>query len=368
MYPERGAPQDANQVFDEMATRDVVAWNCAVHCSVRSGYLERALGMVMGGLASSESTLSSVLNGCTRPRDSRGGSVLHGWVVKSEELDPDTPPQNALLGMYAAAVIWTPNLVSLDTLIAGFCGTTDGWSAMEAFVRLKDARFGKPVAPYEYTFVAMVSAALPAMRGGMPLHAEVVKAGLETSVFLSNTLINIMTACILFDSLPEKDVIVWTEMVAGNSSLGEAGLALEYFVSMLQEGYKVDGFSLSCVLNSTAEFAGLKQGEMPHAQVVKSGYEGSIVGAPHLPRNFLNYGEFCYAEQALAQATDDMSTHVLLSNLYAAAGKWDVVGKIRKQVRGVMAEKEHGLSWIEIKKKTIHVFSANDECHPLSDR
>uniref|UniRef100_A0A453DFA2 Uncharacterized protein n=2 Tax=Aegilops tauschii TaxID=37682 RepID=A0A453DFA2_AEGTS len=146
--------------------------------------------MVMGGLASSESTLSSVLNGCTRPRDSRGGSVLHGWVVKSEELDPDTPPQNALLGMYAAAVIWTPNLVSLDTLIAGFCGTTDGWSAMEAFVRLKDARFGKPVAPYEYTFVAMVSAALPAMRGGMPLHAEVVKAGLETSVFLSNTLIN----------------------------------------------------------------------------------------------------------------------------------------------------------------------------------
>lgn len=86
--------------------------------------------------------------------------------------------------------IETPNLVSFNTLIAGFGGAADGWIATDAFVRLKDVRFGEPVVPYEYTFAAMVSAALPAMRSGMPLHAEVVKAGLETSVFVGNTLIN----------------------------------------------------------------------------------------------------------------------------------------------------------------------------------
>jgi hypothetical protein len=41
---------------------------------------------------------------------------------------------------------------------------------------------------------------------------------------------------------------------------------------MLQEGYRVDSFSLSSALNSTAELAGLKQGVMIHAQVVKSGF------------------------------------------------------------------------------------------------
>ncbi|KAM3391201.1 hypothetical protein ACQJBY_012709 [Aegilops geniculata] len=528
MYSECGAPRDANRVFDEMATRDVVAWNCAMHCSVRYGYLGRALGqfcsMVRAGLAPTESTLSSVLSGCARAGDGRGGRVLHGWVVKSEELDPDTPLQNALLGMYSSCGdldtalhvfdrIETPDLVSWNTLIAGFSGAGDGWSAMDAFVRLKDVRFGEPVVPDEYTFAAVVSAAaaLPAMRSGMPLHAEVVKAGLETSVFVGNTLINMYftngepgSARILFDSLPEKDVIMWTEMVAGHSSSGEAELALKYFISMLQEGYKADSFSLSSALNSTAEFAGLKQGEMLHAQVVKSGYEGNICASGSLLDMYAkngalqgahlvfyaiqkrdlkcwnsmiggygNYGNsemafklfgemirdelqpdhvtyisllsacshcglvekgkfywFCMmtdgimpgfkhytsmvgllgraglleeaadllqkspfakkcpelwrillsscvalndlsvgvhaAEQALAQDPDDMSTHVLLSNLYAAAGKWDVVAEIRKKIRGMMVEKEPGLSWIEI-KNTIHVFSADDECHSQID-
>ncbi|CAM0902435.1 unnamed protein product [Alopecurus aequalis] len=528
MYSECGAPRDANQVFDEMASRDVVAWNCAVHCSVRYGYLERAMGqfcrMVRGGLAPTESTLSSVLSGCARAGDSRGGRVLHGWVVKLEELDLDTPLQNALLGMYSGCGdlgtalrvferIETPDLVSWNTLISGFSGVGDGWSAMDAFVRLKDMPFGEPVVPDEYTFAAVVSAAaaLPAMCSGMPLHAEVVKAGLETSVFVGNTLINMYftngepgSARVLFDSLPEKDVIMWTEMVAGHSSLGEGDLALKYFVSMLQEGYKVDSFSLSSALNSTAEFAGLKQGEMLHAQVVKSGYEGNICASGSLLDMYAkngalegahlvfctirkrdlkcwnsmiggygNYGNsemafklfgemirdelqpdhvtyislisacshcglvekgkfywFCMmtdditpgfkhytsmvnllgraglleeavdllrkspfakkcpelwrillsccvalndlsvgvyaAEQALEQDPDDMSTHILLSNLYAAAGKWDVVAEIRKRIRGMTAEKEPGLSWIEI-KNMIHVFSADDECHTQID-
>lgn len=524
MYFECGAPQDANQVFDEMATRDVVAWNCVMHCSVRYGYLERALGqfcrMVRGGLAPTESTLSSVLSGCGRTGDCRRGRALHGWVVKSEELEPDMPLQNALLDMYSSCGdldtalrvferIDTPDLVSWNTLIAGFSRVGDGWSAMDAFVRLKAVSFGERLVPDEYTFAAVVSAAaaLPAMCSGMLLHAEVIKAGFESSVFVGNTLINMYftnkesgSARILFDSLPEKDVIMWTEMVAGHSSLGEGELALKYFVSMLQEGYKVDSFSLSSALNSTAELAGLKQGEMLHAQVVKSGYEGNICasgslvdmyaknGAPQgayfvfctIPKPDLKcwnsmiggygnhgnsemafklFGEmiryglqpdhvtyisllsacshcglvekgkfywFCMmtddivpgfkhytsmvsllsragllqeavdlmmkspfakkcpelwrillsscvalkdlsigvhaAEQALEQDPDDISTHILLSNLYAATGKWHIVAEIRKGIRGLMIEKEPGLSWIEV-KNMVHVFSADDECH-----
>jgi pentatricopeptide repeat protein len=36
-----------------------------------------------------------------------------------------------------------------------------------------------------------------------------------------------------------------TEMVAGHSALGEGELALKYFTRMLEEGHKVDNFSLS---------------------------------------------------------------------------------------------------------------------------
>ncbi|GJN01359.1 hypothetical protein PR202_ga18622 [Eleusine coracana subsp. coracana] len=527
MYSACGSPRDANQVFDEMTTRDVVAWNCVMHCNVRYGYLDHALekfcGMMRIGLAPTESTLSSVLSGCARTGASRHGRALHGWVVKSEELDPDLPLQNALLDMYCSCGdmdsarrvfqrIETPDLVSWNTIIAGFC-VGDGWNAMDTFVKLKAVVSSEQLTPDEYTFAALVSAtaALPAVCSGKPLHAQVIKTGLEISVFVGNTLINMYftneepeSARILFDKLTVKDVIMWTEMVAGHSALGEGELALKYFTRMLEEGHKVDNFSLSSALNSTADLAGLKQGEMLHAQVTKSGNEGNIcvsgslvdmyakngalgcaysvfstVKKPDLKcwnsmiGGYGNHGDsemaftlfsdmirgglqpdhvtyisllsacshcglvekgkfywYCMmtdgivpgfkhytsmvsllsraglleeavdlidkspsakkypelwrillsscvtfkdfsvgihaAEQALEQDPDDISTHILVSNLYASVGKWENVAAIRKKIRGLVTEKEPGLSWIEI-KKTVHVFSADDECHSHID-
>ncbi|KAJ1254060.1 hypothetical protein BS78_K127000 [Paspalum vaginatum] len=473
MYSGCGSPGDANQVFDEMTAPDVVAWNCVMHCDVRYGYTRRALGkfcrMVSAGLPPTENTLSS-------------------------EVDPDLPLLNALLDMYCCCCdldtalrvfqrIETPDLVSWNTIIAGFSGSGDGWSAMQAFVQLKAVSCER-LSPDEYTFAAVVSAsaALPAMCSGKPLHADVIKAGSESSVFVANTLINMYftneepgSAQILFDSITVKDVIMWTEMVAGHSALGEGELALKYFISMLQEGHKVASFSLSSALNSTADLAGLKQGEMLHAQVVKSGHEdnicvsgslvdmyakmkpdlkcwNSMIGGygnhgdsemgfklfdgmirgglqpdhvtyisllsacshcglvekgklywfsmrtdgivpglleeavdlinespcakryPELWRILLSscvtfkdlsVGVYA-AEQALRQDPDDVSTHILLSNLYASIGNWDNVSEIRRRIRGLMTEKEPGLSWIEI-KKMVHVFSADDECHAQID-
>jgi hypothetical protein len=40
------------------------------------------------------------------------------------------------------------------------------------------------------------------------------------------------------------------------------------------------------------------------------------------------------AEPALEQDPDDISTLILLSNLYTAVGKWDVVAEIRRNIRG----------------------------------
>ncbi|XP_035819476.1 pentatricopeptide repeat-containing protein At3g50420 isoform X3 [Zea mays] len=242
MYSGCGSPRDANQVFDEMMTPDVVAWNCVMHCNVRYDYLDRALRkfcrMVSTGLAPTESTLSSVLSGCGRSGDLHHGRALHGWVVKSEELDPDLPLHNALLDMYCccgdldtAVLVFrrieTPDLVSWNTIISGFSGVADGWTAVQAFVKLK-AVSSEWLAPDEYTFAAVVAAAasLPAMCSGKPLHACVIKAGLESSVFVANTLLNMYftnedpeSAHILFDSVMVKDVIMWTEMVAGHSAL-----------------------------------------------------------------------------------------------------------------------------------------------------
>ena len=63
---------------------------------------------------------------------------------------------------------------------------------------------------------------------------------------------------------------------------------------------------------------------------------------------------------------EDGPTLVLLSNLYAVARRWDKVAEIRRNVRGLMLEKDPGLSWIEA-KNDIHVLSSGDQSHPKAD-
>jgi len=170
-------------------------------------------------------------------------------------------------------------------LIAGFSDAGEGEKAVIAFVQLKVlSEFGK-MKPDEYTFAAVVSAtaALPYLNYGKPLHAQVSKTAFEDSVFVGNTLIcmyfmngDAYAACNLFNCIPEKDAVIWTEMIVSHSRLGEGELAIKYFNSRREEGHKVDSFSLSSALNSAADLVALRQEEMLHSLVVKVGYEENI--------------------------------------------------------------------------------------------
>ncbi|XP_073012117.1 pentatricopeptide repeat-containing protein At3g50420 [Typha latifolia] len=523
MYAECGSVDAANLVFSEMGERDVISWNTIIHCSVRNGSVARGLEqfgqMIMEGLVPTQSTFSIVLSGCGRMDDLNKGRIIHSWIVKSE-LEPDVPLQNALLDMYSSCGdlgtalcvferIEMPDLVSWNSVIAGYSGIGCGEKAMNAFIQLRNINQSGGLDPDEYTFAAVVSATatLPAMYYGKPLHSLVIRVGIESNIYVGNTLINMYfmngepdSSRMVFNFLPEKDAIIWTEMVVGHSTLGEGELAMSYFHTMQEEGHQVDSFSLSGALNSSADLAVLKQGEMLHGQVVKAGYEenmcvsGSLIdmyakngyleGAhsvfsriekPDLKcwnsmiGGYGNHGNteeafklfsemvsqglqpdrvtyvsllsacshcglvergrfywFCIltdgimpgfkhytcmvsllsragllqeaeeliirssfannspelwrillsscvtfkdaplgvhaAEQILKLDPEDSSTYILLSNLYASVGRWDCVAEMRKRIRGLMVEKEPGLSWIEI-KNSVHIFSANDEYH-----
>ena len=54
---------------------------------------------------------------------------------------------------------------------------------------------------------------------------------------------------------------------------------------------------------------------------------------------------------------------MLLSNIYATAGRWDDAAKVRNMMREHGVKKEVGLSWIEVKSK-VHTFVSDDNLHP----
>ncbi|KAJ4966542.1 hypothetical protein NE237_018391 [Protea cynaroides] len=524
MYSNCGDLESANRVFDHIVDRDAIAWNSIIFGNLKNQKIMKGLqlfgSMVRAGSIPTHFTYSMALNACSRLRDGVSGKVIHAHVIKSDS-PADVPLQNALLDMYfscgetdTAAYVFknikNPDLVSWNSMIAGYSDRGVGDKAIDMFIQLLRTSFEKPD---EYTFAAVISASgtLPASDYGKPLHAQVEKAGFQRSVFVGSTLVSMYlkngetdSAENLFTLVPEKDDIVWTEMITGHSQLGDGETALKYFYYMQQGGHKADSFALSSALSSCADLVTLKQGEMFHTQVVKTGYHadvyvcGSLVdmyakngnlraaqlvfsssacpdlkcwnsmlgGYSHhgkaeeafklfdeiikqglkpdevtfvsllstcshcglvmkgkffwncMKEDGLKPGSKHYscmvsllgragslqeameliikspigdshlelwrillsscvlhknlrigvhaAEEVLRLEPEDSATHILLSNLYAAVGRWDAVAEIRKKIRRLMLEKDPGLSWIEIKDR-IHAFSSSDQSHPHID-
>jgi hypothetical protein len=69
------------------------------------------------------------------------------------------------------------------------------------------------------------------------------------------------------------------------------------------------------------------------------------------------------AKQVLKVDPGNATSYVLLSNIYAAVGKWNLSAILQQQrlERGV--KKQPGCSWIEVNNK-VHMFVLNDQDHP----
>ena len=63
---------------------------------------------------------------------------------------------------------------------------------------------------------------------------------------------------------------------------------------------------------------------------------------------------------AVQAGAQDAAPYVIMSNIYAAAGRWEDVGKVKKAMKDPGVKTEPASSWVEIKEK-IYSFSANDD-------
>ncbi|KAK8953350.1 Pentatricopeptide repeat-containing protein [Platanthera guangdongensis] len=144
--------QAAEKVFHEMDGKDEVACNSILlsrldRCGIEHG-LQLFFSMVEEGLDPTPCTFTMLLSACRKSGNSNAGRLVHVQIIKSKN-SPDNPLLNALIDMYAsfgdartANLVFermdAPDLVTWNSLIAGFSNNNDGEKAMEAFCRIKD--------------------------------------------------------------------------------------------------------------------------------------------------------------------------------------------------------------------------------------
>jgi pentatricopeptide repeat protein len=242
------------------------------------------------------------------------------------------------------------------------------------------------VKPDKVTFNTVLNAcaSLAALDKGRQVHACIIEAGFERDVFVGNALVDMYSkagsledARQAFDNISLRDVVSWSTMILAYAQHGHGQEALQLFEQMQEEGVKPDLITFMGVLSACSNVGLVDEGQRyfqsmsrDHAltptvehygcmvdilgragcikevqQVIlempvqpDSALWGSLLAACKLQGN-VEVGEWA-AENRLKLEPQNAGTYILLSNIYAAARKWDDVAMVRKvmEVRGLTNE------------------------------
>ena len=209
----------------------------------------------------------------------------------------------------------------------------------------------------------------------------------------------------LFDEeeLDCKDVITWNSMISAYSKHGEWPQCFELYNKMKQSGVKADGVTFLGLLTACVNSGLVRKGweclkEMRESYGYQTNQEhygcmvdllgraGRISEAEELIRTMpfkpdawvwgpllsackmhseTGVVAVFAAKKLVSMEPKNAGNYILLSNIYAAAGKWDGVAKMRSFLWDSGLKKIPGCSWLEINGQ-VHEFLVADRSHPNS--
>ncbi|KAJ7962635.1 Pentatricopeptide repeat-containing protein [Quillaja saponaria] len=353
MYAKLGLLRFARQKFDEMTVRDIPTWNSMISGYARSGDMEAALELFMS--------------------------------------------------------MPSKNVVSWTAIISGYSQNKQYTKVLEFFLRMEKER---NVRPNEVTVASILPACanLGALEVGERIEAYARKNGFFKNMYVRNAILDMYARCgkidvasQIFDEIGSlRNLCSWNSMIMGLAVHGKWDKALELYNQMLREGTTPDdvtfvGLLLACTHGGMVvkgrkifqsmedefhiipklEHYGCMVDLLGRAGQLREAHEliqsmpmkpdsvvwGSLLGACSF------HGNVELAEMAAKSLFElepwNPGNYVILSNIYASAGQWDGVAKLRKLMKGGNITKAAGYSFIE-EGGQLHKFIVEDKSHPRS--
>jgi pentatricopeptide repeat protein len=203
----------------------------------------------------------------------------------------------------------------------------------------------------------------------------------------------------IFDRMPSPDIVSWTAMIMGCALDGPAREALVLFERMELGNLKPNHITFLAVLtacshaglvdkgrkyfNSMSDKYGIVPtlehcaapadilgcaGELDEAYSFISKMQikptpsvwSTMLRACRAHKNNVLAKEV--AKKIIELEPSSISSHVVLSNVYSASGRWNEAAHLRKVMRNKGMKKDPACSWIEVKNK-LPVFVAHDRSH-----
>ncbi|XP_027342459.1 pentatricopeptide repeat-containing protein At4g02750-like [Abrus precatorius] len=410
-YAQDGDLSQARRLFEESPVRDGFTWTAIVYAYVQNGMLDEARTIFCEMPTKREISYNVMI----------AGYVQYKKIDMARELFEAMPCQNIdswniMISGYGqnGDIAQARNLfdkmpqrdsVSWAAIIAGYAQTGHYEEAMNMLVEMK--RDGENLNRSAFCCALSTCADIAALELGKQVHGQVVKTGYENGCLVGNALVGMYGKCgsideayDVFEGIQHKDVISWNTMLAGYARHGFGRQALMVFESMMKAGVKPDDITMAGVLSACSHTGLTNKGteyflsmhkdygitpnskhytcmidllgragrlEEAHNLIRNMPFEpdaatwGALLGASRVHGN-TELGEKA-AEMVFEMEPHNPGMYILLSNLYAASGRWVDVGKMRLKMREVGVQKIPGYSWVEVQNK-IHTFTVGDHFHP----
>ncbi|XP_024992845.1 pentatricopeptide repeat-containing protein At4g33990 [Cynara cardunculus var. scolymus] len=423
-YAKFGELEHAQKIFDNLVTRDLVSWNSIIAAYEQNGNPDCALNLFhelqINGFKPDLLTLVSVASSIAQSRDSQSSRCVHGFILRRCWFVKDVIIGNAVVDMYAklgdmdSAIklfgsICFKDVVSWNTLITGYGQNGLACEAIEVYRMMVKT---EGIMPNQGTWASIIPAYahIGALKEGATTHGRVLKSGLLSDVFIGTCLIDLYGKCgevedalSLFYQVPRKSSVPWNAVISCLGIHGHGDKSLQLFRHMLDEGVQPDTITFISLLSACSHSGLVEQGErffnlMQHDYGIKPSLKhygclvdllgragqlekaynfiksmplqpdasvwGALLGACRIYGN-AELGKVA-SDRLLEVDPDNVGYYVLLSNIYANAGKWEGVNRVRSLANSKGLKKTPGWSSIELNNK-MEVFYTGNQSHPQCD-
>ncbi|GMG99328.1 hypothetical protein Nepgr_001168 [Nepenthes gracilis] len=425
-YASQGMWMEAFELFENMQEKrielNIITWNIIAGGCLRTkdykGALELLSRMRSHGIHLDTASMIIGLSACSHIGAIRLGKEIHASAIRSGHADFDNV-KNALITMYSRCkdlkhayvlflLIEDKSIITWNSIISGYANWDKSEEASFLFREMLLSGF-KP----NYVTIASIlplCARVANLQHGEELHCYITRREeFKDYLLLWNSLVDmyarsgkISNAERVFDLLRNKDEVTYTSLIAGYGIQGEGEVALELFEEMIGLGIKPDHITMVAVLSACSHSGLVTKGQrlfdkmssvygitpcLEHfacmadlfgrAGLLKRAEEifrlmpgqpspamwATLIGACHIHGN-TELGEWA-AGKLLEMKPKDPGYYVLIANVYAAAGCWNKLAKVRNSMRDLGVRKDPGCSWVDI-GTGFQPFSAGDTSMALA--
>ncbi|XP_044510211.1 pentatricopeptide repeat-containing protein At1g71490-like [Mangifera indica] len=408
-YASRGMWEEAFELFEKMQKEgielNIITWNTIAGGCLRTGNFKGALEL-LSQIRTHGAHLDSVamiigLGACSHIGAIKLGKEIHGSAIRCS-CDEFDNFRNALITMYTRCrdlrhaytifqLIETKSIITWNSLLSGYAHMDRSEEASFIFREMLLSE----IEPNYVTIASILPlcARVANLQHGKEFHCYLMRREIFKDYLLPwNSLVDmyarsgkVVEAKRVFDLMCTRDEVTYTSLIAGYGIQGEGQVALKLFEEMNKFQIKPDHVTMVAVLSACSHSGLVVEGQRLFEEMLtiygisprlehfacmvdlfgragllnkakeiinKMPYKptpamwATLLGACRIHGN-TNIGEWA-AEKLLETRTENSGYYVLIANMYAAAGSWNKLAKVRTFMRDLGVRKAPGIAWVDV--------------------